>query len=276
MTIHAYKYQGAGNDFVILDNRNGEYDLTPQQIKFLCDRRFGIGSDGLMLLGKSSQYDFSMRYYNSDGYEGSMCGNGGRCLVAFAAHMGIKKFEFEAIDGYHVAHVQEFAPHRCIVKLKMIDLEKYTRYSNNAFFLNTGSPHYVEFVEDVSGYPVDEKGKYWRYHKDFEGGTNVNFVEIKEHGIAVRTYERGVEAETYACGTGVTASAIATFLYSEKGYASKETDCAHSPIVNMQYHIQALGDQLSVNFQYNKSDKTFSEIFLTGPATFVFNCYIEI
>ena len=164
MIVHAYKYQGAGNDFVIFDNRNGEYDcLTPEQIKLLCDRRFGVGADGMMLLGKSNEYDFSMRYFNADGYEGSMCGNGGRCLVAFAAHRGIKKFEFNAIDGYHIAEVLEYTPHRCIVKLKMVDLEAGDKYSENAYFLNTGSPHYVEFVEDTATYPVDEKGKYWRY-----------------------------------------------------------------------------------------------------------------
>ena len=167
MIVHAYKYQGAGNDFVIFDNRNNEYDLTPEQIKLLCDRRFGIGADGMMLLGKSEEYDFSMRYFNADGYEGSMCGNGGRCLVAFAAHRGIKKFEFNAIDGYHIAEVLEYTPHRCIVKLKMTDLEAGDKYSENAYFLNTGSPHYVEFVEDTATYPVDEKGKYWRYHPDF-------------------------------------------------------------------------------------------------------------
>ena len=153
MKIHAYKYQGAGNDFVILDNRNGEYEfLTNEHIKLLCDRRFGVGSDGLMLLGKSDKYDFSMRYFNADGYEGSMCGNGGRCLVAFAAHRGIKKFEFEAIDGYHQAEVLDYTEHRCIVKLRMIDLEECQKYSENAYFLNTGSPHYVEFVEDVMNY----------------------------------------------------------------------------------------------------------------------------
>lgn len=283
MTVHAYKYQGAGNDFVIFDNRNNEYDLTPQQIKLLCDRRFGIGADGMMLLGHSDEYDFSMRYFNADGYEGSMCGNGGRCLVAFAAHRGIKKFEFNAIDGYHTAEVLDFTPHRCIVKLKMKDLEACDKYSEKAYFLNTGSPHYVEFVEDVANYPVDEKGKYWRYHQDFEGGTNVNFVELKDKCINVRTYERGVEAETFACGTGVTASSIASYLYSpDKGYTEKQ--CAAvcpnggkcEDIELVKYDIHALGDDLQVNFKYNKSSKTFTDVYLTGPATFVFECDIEI
>lgn len=283
MTIHAYKYQGAGNDFVILDNRDNSCNLTPEQIKLLCDRRFGIGADGMMLLGQSNEFDFSMRYFNADGYEGSMCGNGGRCLVAFAAHRGIKKFDFIAIDGFHTAQVLEYTPHRCIVKLKMKDLEACGKYSDNAYFLNTGSPHYVEFVDDVANYPVDEKGKYWRYHKDFEGGTNVNFVELKDNCINVRTYERGVEAETYACGTGVTASSIASYLYCQnKGFTEKqqvaicpqEDKCEEAELV--RYDIHALGDDLQVNFKYNKSSKTFSDVYLTGPATFVFECDIEI
>lgn len=284
MKIHAYKYQGAGNDFVILDNRNGDYDfLTNEHIKLLCDRRFGVGSDGLMLLGKSEKYDFSMRYFNADGFEGSMCGNGGRCLVAFAAHRGIKKFEFDAIDGYHHAEVLDYTEHRCIVKLRMIDLEECQKYSQNAYFLNTGSPHYVEFVDDVMNYPVDEKGKYWRYHPDFKGGTNVNFVEICDKSIKVRTYERGVEAETFACGTGVTASSIATYLYEkERGFAQKEI-LVQSPqggesteIEAVKYDIQALGDKLSVNFKFNKNSRRFSDVYLTGPATFVFETLIEI
>ena len=175
--FQVYKYQGAGNDFVILDNREGKYDkISNKDIELLCDRRFGIGSDGLMLLGRSNKYDFSMKYYNSDGYEGSMCGNGGRCLVAFAAHMGISKYEFDAVDGYHIAEVLEKTQHRCIIKLKMIDLGECKQYSSLSYFLNTGSPHYVEFVENLHTYPVDEKGKYWRYHNDFKGGTNVNII----------------------------------------------------------------------------------------------------
>jgi diaminopimelate epimerase len=204
-----------------------------------------------------------------------MCGNGGRCLVAFAAHRGIKKFEFNAIDGYHIAEVLEYTPHRCIVKLKMTDLEAGDKYSENAYFLNTGSPHYVEFVEDTATYPVDEKGKYWRYHPDFVGGTNVNFVQIKDNCINVRTYERGVEAETFACGTGVTASSIATYLYNpDKGFATREQ--VSEDVEAAKYDIHALGDDLSVSFKYNKSSKAFTDVYLTGPATFVFECDIEI
>lgn len=275
MIIHAYKYQGAGNDFVILDNRTGTYNtLTTEQIKLLCDRRFGIGADGLMLLGSSKQYDFSMRYFNADGKEGSMCGNGGRSLVAFAAHRGIRKFEFEAIDGYHIAQILDYTPSRCQVRLKMINLSTYDRYAPNAFFMNTGSPHYVEFVEDVMNYPVEEKGKYWRHHPDFKGGTNVNFVQVHPDSITVRTYERGVEAETYACGTGVTASAIAAFLHKKSGFSKKAGQTAET--THVAYNIQALGDKLAVDFIYHKNNETFQDIYLTGPATFVFECDIMI
>lgn len=284
MIIHAYKYQGAGNDFVILDNRTGEYDnLDNDRIKLLCDRRFGMGGDGLMLLGKSSRYDFSMRYFNSDGHEGTMCGNGGRCLVAFAAHRNIRKYEFEAIDGYHNAEMLEFSPHRCIVKLKMIDLQKYERYSPDSYFLNTGSPHLVKFVENVMEYPVEEQGRYWRHHPDFPGGTNVNFVEIAPDRLMVRTFERGVEAETYACGTGVTASAIAAYLYRPQTGAASREMAGTAPLgqngqktKSLRYDIQALGDRLSVNFMFNEETGQFSDIFLTGPATYVYDCRIEI
>ena len=338
MIIHAYKYHGAGNDFIILDNRKLQYNsLTTEQIKLLCDRHFGIGGDGLMLLEPGNRYEFSMRYFNADGHEGTMCGNGGRCLVAFAAHKGITNFEFEATDGHHHAEILELGERQCIVKLKMIDINQYQQYSENSYFLNTGSPHYVEFVEDVMEYPVDEKGKYWRWHKDFKGGTNVNFVEISDNKIKVRTYERGVEAETLACGTGATASSIATFLHSTKGFAGKtaeQTEHAqnntrdndqenvpnntqnndqnnfsndtqddnqnnfpnntqdqqnslpndntvspnkqNSQTETVTYNIQALGANLSISFKYNKNKKTFPDIYLTGPATFVFETDIEI
>lgn len=266
MTIHAFKYQGAGNDFVILDNRSGEYDsLTKEQINRLCDRRFGVGSDGLMLFGKSEKYDFSMRYFNSDGGEGTMCGNGGRCMVAFAYHRGLKKFEFEAIDGYHKAELLEASPKGCTVKLKMIDVAECKEFTEaslehgKAYILDTGSFHYVEFVKDVDKYPVFEKGRFWRYH--FEGGINVNFVEPAPNGLLkIRTYERGVEAETFACGTGATASAIAAYV---------------AGIKRNRYALQALGGRLQVEF-VARPEGSFSDIYLTGPATFVYSCNIDI
>lgn len=274
MKLKAYKYQGAGNDFVIVDNRDGKLSFTSEQINWLCDRRFGIGGDGFMILGPSQKYDFSMRYFNADGPEGTMCGNGGRCLVAFAAHLGVKKFEFEAIDGYHIATVEDFTPHRCIVRLKMVDLKECKRFSPESFFLNTGSPHYVEFVKDLANYPVDEKGKYWRYYHEFVGGTNVNFVEPCKKKIKVRTYERGVEAETWACGTGVTASSICTWLQTRDHYSLAEKIDENT--THVKYDIEALGDKLAVEFDFNEKTGDFTNIFLTGPATFVFSTEIDM
>ncbi len=344
MKIHAYKYQGAGNDFVIIDNRTGEFDkISPECVNRLCDRRFGIGGDGLMLLGKSERYDFSMRYFNSDGPEGTMCGNGGRCLVAFASKMGLEKFEFEAIDGYHKADVLQKGEHANIVRLKMIDIDDFGPFTPSStegrsellkaasleydaapdcFFINTGSPHYVEYVKNVADYPVDALGKYWRWHKDFEKGTNVNFVEViptspnsaikalQQYGILgaeenlcgslkVRTYERGVEAETFACGTGVTASALTAFRRRMLQLDMSETpdaatsasaanparpcttvpaECAHGH--KYIYAVNALGGELAVEFEYEKEagnvSGKFRNIYLTGPATFVFETDIEI
>lgn len=277
MLIHAFKFEGAGNDFVILDNRENQYNLTNLQIKQLCDRRFGIGADGLMLLGSGGNYDFSMKYYNADGNEGTMCGNGGRCLVAFAAERGLKRYEFSAIDGYHKAEIISREKHSYIVKLKMSDVSEVKEYDNqNSFFLNTGSPHYVEYVKDLESYPVEKQGKYWRWHPSFPNGTNVNFVEINNDKtdkdfdafLNVRTYERGVEAETYACGTGVTASAIATF-YLQKKIQSDE-------IKKGRYSIEAIGGHLYVDFEYNPGTKIFQNIYLTGPAKLVFDTIIDI
>lgn len=267
MKIKISKYQGAGNDFIIVDNRDGSIQLTPEQIKLLCDRRFGIGADGLMYLEKSHKFDFGMKYFNADGFEGSMCGNGGRCLVAFAAHSGIKKFEFEAVDGYHKAELHEFSERRCIIELGMINVDTVKKYSANSYFLNTGSPHLVIFTDNLKKFDVEKEGKYWRYHADFHGGTNVNFVEVLPDRLFVRTYERGVEAETYACGTGVTASAIA---WHEKRYNSCERS---SELITTK--IEALGDKLEVSFKKEGSG-VYRDIQLKGPATFVFDCIIDI
>jgi diaminopimelate epimerase len=302
MLIHAYKFEGAGNDFVIIDNREEKYNLTNLQIKQLCDRRFGIGADGLMLLGGHNQYDFSMKYYNADGNIGTMCGNGGRCLVAFAAKMRITSFEFSASDGYHIGEIIEQRENTYTVKLKMNDLSEiiefqhcgkivdYTpngeyrdisntdiagRESNEkAYFLNTGSPHYIEFIRNIKQFPVERVGKFWRWHPSYKDGTNVNFVEInKSNGnldgsLFVRTYERGVEAETFACGTGVTASAIAAFKYQMKD----KTDSIKSG----RYEIETLGGSLRVEFIYNPEKRKYTDIYLTGPAKFVFETTIEI
>lgn len=274
--MHAYKYQGAGNDFVILDNRDGVIDLSNKQVKWLCDRRFGIGGDGLMLLGASSEYDFTMKYYNSDGFEGTMCGNGGRCLVAFAAHLGIKKYEFTAIDGYHRADLLDYGDHRCIVRLKMRDLPLMPNgaspvdIQNEGYFLNTGSDHFVIFVDDVANFDVDGEGKKWRWAKRFPKGANANFVQIEPDQLRIRTYERGVEAETWACGTGVTASSIAAYVRGAKCRYPDGTDG-----MRVKFNIQALGDRLAVDF-LPQPDNTFKDIYLTGPATKVFETDIDI
>lgn len=287
MKLHCYKYQGAGNDFVIIDNRKGDVNLTDEQVRQLCDRRFGIGSDGLMLLGAApssdGKLDFTMRYFNSDGPEGTMCGNGGRCLVAFAAHMGIKKFEFQAIDGYHNAQVLEYGPSRCIVRLKMrnlpvVDGKNPVTRLEDGYFLDTGSDHFVGFVGNVDEYDVDTNGKRLRWDKRFPKGTNVNFVEIVDQdrpdaarGLKVRTYERGVEAETWACGTGVTASSIVSYLSGAKSYDKFEAD----GVEHVKFAIRARGDKLSVDFVANP-DGSFEEIYLTGPATKVFETDMDI
>jgi diaminopimelate epimerase len=259
MTLTFYKYQGTGNDFVIIDNRNQEVNLSTEQIKFLCDRRFGIGADGLMLLENTSGYDFKMVYFNSDGNESTMCGNGGRCLVKFAYHQKVfsKKASFIAVDGPHDAFVADNG----WVHLKMIDVNEIEKGSNY-FFLNTGSPHHVQFVNDIKNYPIYEEGKKIRYSDKYAAnkGSNVNFAEKQADGVLfVRTYERGVEDETYSCGTGVTAAAIAAL---EMGM--------QSPV-----QIKTLGGNLSVAFDH-KAEGHFTNVFLNGPAEFVFKGTIEI
>lgn len=258
MKLHFYKYQGTGNDFVILDNRQGIFDASRiDLIKQICDRRFGVGADGFMLLENTPGYDFKMVYFNADGNESTMCGNGGRCLVAFAHKMGVfeKDTRFLAIDGEHWANIQDG-----IVHLKMIDIAQVEQ--NETFcWLNTGSPHYVKFVKNIADYPVFEEGKSIRYNDRFKAeGTNVNFAEkIADNEIFVRTYERGVEDETYSCGTGVTAAALVASL---KGFTS--------PV-----KIKTLGGNLSIGFKANKSGG-FEEVYLNGPAELVFEGEIEV
>lgn len=257
MKIEFYKYEGTGNDFVIMDNRDEKYSgITTAQIKFLCERRFGIGADGLMLLNLVEGYDFEMKYYNADGNESSMCGNGGRCLVQFARDMGIRKelYHFIAVDGPHDASVTDNG----WVRLKMKDVNEIDEDNGNCI-LNTGSPHYVKIVNDVKDYNVFEEGKRIRNSKKFrQEGINVNFVELERGQIFVRTYERGVENETYSCGTGVTASALA---------------CSHNTGFNT-VDVQTLGGLLAVEF-YKNGDQ-FSNVWLSGPAILVFKGTIEL
>ncbi|MBL7700003.1 MAG: diaminopimelate epimerase [Chitinophagaceae bacterium] len=260
MDLHFHKYQGTGNDFIILDNRKGEYDnLTTQQINFLCDRRFGIGADGLMLLNNKAGYDFEMKYYNADGRESSMCGNGGRCLVKFAYHLGIHKitYFFSAIDGDHEAEIDLDGT----VSLKMKDVNEI-RHVNGDYILDTGSPHYIKMVNDLDKFDVFKTGRTIRNSDLFKKeGINVNFVEqLTEDEIAVRTYERGVEDETFSCGTGVTAAALACY-HNETGF---------NDVV-----VSTKGGKLNVEYDRSSED-IYTNIWLSGPAEKVFEGDMEI
>ena len=253
MEIFFYKYQGTGNDFVMIDNRNLNFPQNNTKlINHICDRRFGIGADGLILLNPSDTYDFTMVYYNADGNEGTMCGNGGRCLVAFAYDLDIIKNEttFDAVDGLHNATIYDG-----LVNLQMIDVNSIEINSEYAF-LDTGSPHHVQMVENIGEYDVFNNGKNIRNGAPyFEKGTNVNFAEaIDKDTFRVRTYERGVENETLACGTGATAVAIAMFEQNK------------TPSQSIKLLVE--GGELEVSFQ--KENNTFKNVFLKGPAKFVF------
>jgi diaminopimelate epimerase len=258
MNIQFYKYQGTGNDFVMIDDRTSQFDKSNHElVALLCDRKFGVGADGLILIRNHTDYDFEMIYFNADGHEGSMCGNGGRAIVRFAHDLGAigDETRFIAVDGEHLASVTPET-----ISLKMMDVSTVEE-EQNFFFMDTGSPHYVEFLdEDLTKTNVFEKGKAVRYSERFKAiGTNVNFVEKKgENSLYVRTYERGVEDETLSCGTGVTACALAS------SYLGMQ-----SPVA-----IKTLGGNLSISF--NKNMKGFENIYLIGPAKKVFKGSIEI
>jgi len=260
MQIEFYKYQGTGNDFVMIDNRSGFFPKNNVElVARLCDRRFGIGGDGLILLENDADTDFKMVYYNSDGNLSSMCGNGGRCLVAFAKYLNIiqNNCTFIATDGLHHASVAIDG----IISLKMIDVSNI-KLERDYTFMNTGSPHHVQLVDDLLHYNVKENGAALRYG-DLYGkeGSNINFVKkINDDTFSLRTYERGVEDETLACGTGATAVAIAM-------NATGQTS-ANSVKINVE------GGKLEVSFD-RKGDH-FTNIFLIGPAEFVFKGVIEI
>lgn len=273
-----YKYQGAGNDFLIADNRDGGLHLTVEQIASLCDRRYGVGADGLMLLEKSPVYDFRMVYYNSDGSGGMMCGNGGRCMVAFAADMGISHFDFEAADGFHTAQILDAAHGIKTVRLKMKDVDAVRTYDSltgvrvpsSGFFLDTGTRHYVRFVADLDNYDIVSEGRDIRYHAQefLPVGVNVNFVEPLDGILKVRTYEKGVEDETYACGTGIVASCVAAFV------------AGHAPSMTMadgrvRYDVRAKKDDLSVDFMPSEV-RVAEDVWLTGPAAFVAKIIVDL
>lgn len=255
-----YKYHGTGNDFVIMDNRKGEIpDLTTEKVKLFCHRRFGIGGDGLLIMKEKQGYDFEMIYYNADGNLGSMCGNGGRCMIKFASDRGIHKYtyKFFAADGEHEGEIDTNG----IVRLKMQDVNKVDDY-NSYCILNTGSPHYIKFMNDIKQLNVVAQGRDIRYQEEFANeGINVNFVESMENDqIFVRTYERGVEDETFSCGTGVTAAALVS-AHNYRGFN--------------RVTVKTPGGTLNVEF--NKTgDDSFEDIWLCGHAEFVFKGETEL
>ena len=259
MNISFYKYQGAGNDFIMVDNRNLEFKASTALIAKLCNRRFGIGADGLILLENEveNSVDFKMVYYNSDGNESTLCGNGGRCIVAFAKQLGIiqKSCHFMAIDGLHQAHFEAE-----LVSLSMPDVHLIQSYHSESFYLNTGSPHHVDFLPSIAGLDVKKEGARIRNSNLYaKAGSNINFVEVQDNFMKIRTYERGVEDETLACGTGVTAAAIAAH------FAKK--------ITGNKVAVQAIGGDLAVRFLLQ--NQVYTHIELVGPAKFVFKGEIE-
>ena len=257
MIIKFQKFQGAGNDFIIIDNRNQVYEFTREIVEYFCDRKFGIGADGLMLLETCPGYDFKMRYFNSDGREASLCGNGSRCIVAYAHRLGLflQTTRFLAADGEHQG---EITPQG--VRVKMNDVSRIT-VAPDYFFLDTGSPHYVKVVADAFQTDVVTAGRMIRYAPSFQpGGTNVNFITPTPACIRIATYERGVEDETLACGTGCVAAALSAALLNHD----------HSGT----YTLQTKGGILKVSFK-QLADNHFTDILLEGPAEFVFAGEIE-
>jgi len=261
MRIVFEKYHGTGNDFIMLDIRNHAIQESPDIIAQMCDRHFGIGADGLIMLNNAAKSDFSMRYFNADGHESSMCGNGGRCITAFAKRLGMINNEciFDAIDGTHRAIILSQAGNVYEVSLQMADVE-VSSWEEGGLFLDTGSPHFIQLREGIEKIDVDLEGRKLRNDPMFSpGGANVNFIEEKDGILHIRTYERGVEAETLSCGTGVTAAALAWAIRHQ----------LEGPV-----KLQSPGGQLKVHF--NKTDGHFSDIFLEGPATYVYSGEIEI
>jgi diaminopimelate epimerase len=259
MTIPFEKYQGAGNDFIIVDCfADGNWVENPVAIRKLCDRRFGIGADGLMVVLPSSEEEFSMLYYNSDGFRGTLCGNGGRCISAWAFRKGIasRSVRFSASGIIQQAEVHENGT----VSLKMPDVLKVDSLADGTF-MDTGSPHFVKFVDDPFSIDVNSEGKILRNESRFgEDGANINFVSVRNNIISITTFERGVEAETLACGTGSVAAAIACGM--------------NLPENRVSFEILARGGKLHVSYSKNAGGAT--DIVLTGPAEFVFHGTIEI
>ncbi len=258
MTITFYKYHGTGNDFIIVDNRLQNINKNKtHRIAQLCNRRFGIGADGFIFLENDTISDFNMAYYNADGNKSSMCGNGGRCITAFAKFLNIieKETQFMAIDGLHKAKIEDNTVH-----LQMQDVVNVEKHKTH-LFLDTGSPHHVEYVTHLKDLDVKLQGAKIRYGKPYnDAGSNVNFVEqLSEDTFAVRTYERGVEDETLSCGTGATAVALA--MYSN---ASTQSNTVK---------LKTLGGDLKVTFKISKNG--YNNIWLIGPTKLVFKGKVE-
>ena len=253
MQLPFFKYHGAGNDFVMLHKPDISHELSREFVAHLCHRRLGIGADGLIVLEPHTSYDFYMRYYNADGNEATMCGNGGRCAVAFARKLGYigKEAHFLAVDGPHYA---SFAADGEVL-LQIQDVSGIQRIGEDVY-MDTGSPHLVKFVQDPEQVDVFAEGKAWRYARQFQPeGTNVNFIAVDKDYIRMRTYERGVENETLACGTGAVASAIAASYTSGSSYR--------------QYRLQARGGVLTVEWEQHDHDH-YTNVYLKGPVSYVF------
>ena len=262
MNIRFWKYHGTGNDFIIIDNRSGKASLNSSQIAGLCHRHVGIGADGLIEVKQSDTCDFRMIYYNADGFEGSMCGNGGRCITAFAVHSGLieKEATFQAVDGLHQATVLSSKENELTIRLTMQDVKIFKTLGND-FFIDTGSPHFVKFVQDIESIDVVEEGKKIRWDKRFRpDGVNVNFAEARKKELIVKTFERGVEDHTLSCGTGNTASAMAMCLRTQSN--------------QREYNIESPGGRVKVGFNF--VNNTFTEVFLQGPAKQVFEGSINL
>lgn len=260
MLIPFSKYQATGNDFILIDNRYAQYALNTEQIERLCERRFGIGADGLIFLLDHPNATYEMQYFNADGRLGSFCGNGSRAFVAFLNELGLltsPKLTFHAYDGIH--HAERLAS---AIRVQMQKPKNLQVLSPNEYFIDTGSPHHIIFVEKVMECDVYQEGRKIRYAPQYPEGTNVDFVELQPHlnRIFVRTYERGVEAETLSCGTGVVASAIASFIQQNP----------HAGLDTFTMSVHTLGGDLQVMVSPEK------DIYLQGPAQKVFHGFVEV
>ncbi|MCX6279908.1 MAG: diaminopimelate epimerase [Bacteroidetes bacterium] len=262
MKIPFSKYHGTGNDFIIIDNRILSWEPLEKEIAFLCHRHFGIGADGLMLLSAKAGFDFAMTYFNSDGLESTMCGNGGRCITAYARNLGLidGAAHFYAIDGEHKAVILSATNHEYLIRLKMKDT-MIGKVLDDGIFIDTGSPHFVTMQKNVSELDVLHQGNTLRNDSRFApDGSNINFLEVNPEGLFVRTYERGVEDETLSCGTGVTASALVTAFLNQDNPGF--------------YPVSTRGGNLMVTFKQNGTN--FRDIWLEGPVRFVFSGVFDL